>query len=256
MAWLRRNRAADEANDVITQTIPRRRRGLFPAAISVIALTISSYTLWENSLKQSNLQVFVPPVVQYSAPYQNSNFEVLAIPLTFANEGAQTGTVLTIDLEVTNPKTQTTKRFYSADFGRWSMEKTRSGAYQAFAPISLEGHGRRTETVLFYTRSEQEKPDQIIRDPGSYQFRLTLQEDRPEVPIETGIDPRTETPGWRERIAQFTQFTQFAKWLWHRDPTMVSFERELRFYDPRVFNNGTLPLYTVSWRTPVRSAHE
>jgi len=29
------------------------------------------------------------------------------------------------------------------------MDKTRTGAYQAFAPISLEGHGRRTETVLF-----------------------------------------------------------------------------------------------------------
>jgi hypothetical protein len=231
MAWLRRNRAAEEANEVITQA-NRQRRGVFPTLVSVIALAISGYTLWENSLKQANLQVFVPPVVQYSSPYQNSNFEVLAIPLTIANEGAQTGTVLNIDLEVTNPKTQATKHFYSADFGRWSMEKTRGNAYQPFAPISLEGHGRRTETVLFYTRSDQEKPDQIIREPGSYQFRMTLAEDRPEV------------PGWLDRVMQYL----------HPGPTSVGFERELRFYDARVFNNGTLPLYSVSWRTPTRAA--
>jgi hypothetical protein len=234
MAWLRRNRAADQANGVSTQSNRAARRGLVPGVIAGVALAISTYTLWTISLKQADLQVFVPPVVQYASPYQNSNFEVLAIPLTIANEGAQSATVVSIDLEVTNPKTQATKRFYSADFGRWSMDKTRTGAYQAFAPISLEGHGRRTETVLFYTRGEQEKPDQIIREPGSYQFRLTLEEDRPEA------------AGWLDRITPW----------WHRDPTSVSFERDLRFYDARVFANGTLPLYAASWRTPLRAARE
>jgi len=241
MAWLRRNRAADEANDIITRSGLESKRFSFPAMISTVALMISVYTLWENSLKRADLQVFVPPVVQYSAPYQNSNFEVLAIPLTIANEGAQTGTVLSIALDVTDPATQVTKHFYSADFGRWTMEKTRSGAYQPFAPISLEGRARRTDTVLFYTRSEQEKPDQIIREPATYRFRLTLDEDR------------TEGSGWLDRMVR--RIGWLDRWL-HPAPTSVHFERELRFYDARAFNNGTLPMYDVSWRSATNAARE
>jgi hypothetical protein len=242
MGWLRRNRAADEANQIIAQENLRPAKGSrLPAIVSVLALSISAYTLWENSLRQANLQVFVPPVVQYASPYQNSNFEVLAIPLTIANEGAQTGTVVSMDLAVTDPKTQATKHFYSADFGRWTMEKTRSGAYQPFAPISLDGRGRRTETVLFYPRSDQEKPDQLVREIGIYRFTLTLDEDR------------THDSGWLDRLVE--RIGWLDRW-WHSSAPSVSFERELRWYDARAFTNGTLPMYAVDWNVGTRAARQ
>jgi hypothetical protein len=41
-----------------------------------------------------------------------------AIPVTVANEGAQTGTLLSMELTVTDTTTNETKYFYSADSGR------------------------------------------------------------------------------------------------------------------------------------------
>jgi hypothetical protein len=184
--------------------------------VAGVALLVSGYNLWQNKLKRADLKIFVPPVIQYSSPYQNSNFEVFAIPVTLVNDGAQTGTVLSIELEVTDPRTKSVKRFYSADFGRWTMEKTRTGAYQPFAPVSLAGHARQTETVLFYTRGDEEKPPQLVRDTGPYAFKLTLDDG-------SKADRRPS----------------------------VAFVRELRWYDARAFNEGTIPMYAQDWRTAV-----
>jgi hypothetical protein len=35
--------------------------------------------------------------------------------------------------------------------------------------------------------------------------------------------------------------------LWRRRPNVLTFERELRFYDARAFNAGTLPMYARDW---------
>jgi len=218
--------AAQQAEDIAVHQVVAStdNSGRLAAVISAVALALSVYSLWESSLKQAELHVFVPPVIQYSAPYQNSNFEMIAIPVTLANEGAQTGTVLSMELVVTDPKSNESKRFYSADFGRWTMERTRSGAYQPFAPISLAGRASRTESVLFYTRGDQEKPDQLIREPGPYRFALQLEE------------ATSDSAGLFD-------------WLWRRRASSLSFERELRFYDARAFSNGTLPMYAKDWRS-------
>ena len=187
--------------------------GKLAAILSLFALVMSGYSLWETSLKQAEVQVFVPPVIQYAAPYQNSNFEVIAVPVTLTNEGARTATMLSMELAVTDPRTKQTKRFYAADFGRWTMERTRSGAYEPFAPLSLAGRSSRTESVLFYTRGADQKPDQLIRDPGNYSFSLILE------------------------LAEGS------------DKPAVSFDRTLLQYDARAFNEGTLPLYSADWRS-------
>lgn len=194
------------------------------AVVSAIALVFSAYSLWETSLKQADIQAFVPPVIQYSAPYTNSNFEMIAIPVTLANEGARTGTILSMELAVTDPRTSQTKRFYAADFGRWTMERTRSGAYQPFAPLSLSGRSSRTESVLFYTRGDAEKPDQLIRETGSYTFVLTFE------------------------VAETEDFGALDR-LFPRAPAVVTFERTLKQYDARAFQNGTLPLFSPDWRS-------
>jgi hypothetical protein len=191
---------------------------------ALLALSISGYTLWDTSLKQSDLRIFVPPVIQYSSPYQNSNFEVIAIPVTFANEGARTAVALSLELAVTDPRTKETKRFYSAELGQWSMERTRNRAYQPFAPMPLAGRSTRTETVLFYPRGEDEKPAQIVREAGLYQFAITVDE------------AGAAEAGWFDKI-------------WGRKPASVAFGRELRSYDARAFQNGTLAMFAKDWRT-------
>jgi hypothetical protein len=180
--------------------------------IAGVALLVSGYNLWQGKLRRADLKVFVPPVIQYKCTYKG-NFEAFEIPVTLANEGAQTGTVLSIELEVTDPKTKAVKRFYSANFGQWVMETVKP-----FAPISLAGHARQTETVLFYTRGEEEKPDQIVsREPGAYAFRLILDDGS----LESG-----------------------------RRPPSVEFARELREYDARW---DTMPMYAQNWRSAVNA---
>ena len=146
------------------------------AVASAIALLFSVFSFWESSIKGPNIKVFVPPVIQYSSPYNNSNFEMIAVPVTLVNDGGRTGTVLSMELEVSNSKSKEPKHFYAADFGRWTMEKTRAGSYEPFAPMSLAGKASRTETVLFYTKSPAEKPEQLITEPGVYTVKLKLDE--------------------------------------------------------------------------------
>lgn len=201
-----------------------RRGGRSAVLLSATALLFSAYSLWDTSLKQADLQIFVPPVIAYAAPYQNSNFEMIAIPVTLANDGARTGTVLQLELAVTDPRTNQTKRFYSAEFGRWTMEKTRASAYEPFAPISLAGRTSRTESVLFYTRGEAEKPEQLIREVGAYQFTLTVDQ--------------AEGGGL----------------FGGGKPVSVTFERDLPFYDARAFNNGTISMYSKEWRAVAGAA--
>jgi hypothetical protein len=212
MGWLGGRGGAANPAEIATQGLAGIQGGMLAGVLSAVALLFSGYSLWETSLKQADVRLFVPPVIQYTAPYQNSNFEAIAVPVTLTNEGARSATVLSMELAVTDPKTSATKRFYAADFGRWTMERTRSGAYEPFAPISLAGRTSRTEQVLFYTRGDVEKPDQLIREPGAYTFNLTLE------------------------LAE------------SKAMPAVGFERELRYYDARAFNNGTLPLFGKDWR--------
>jgi len=196
------------------------------AFVSAVALVFSGFSLWETSLKRADLRVYVPAVIQYAAPYQNSNFEMLSIPVTLVNDGARTGTVLSMTLNITDPRTKQTKTFYAADIGRWTMERTRAGAYEQFAPLSLAGRSSTTEPVLFYTRGEEEKPEQLIREPGEYSFRLTID--------------LAESDGlyWLDR-------------LWPTTVPSVVFDRSLRYYDARAFNNGTLPMFARDWQASV-----
>jgi hypothetical protein len=220
MRWLGGRETIGAAADIATQSAASSG-GTLAAIVSAIALAVSGYSLWETSLKKADVRLFVPPVIQYTAPYQNSNFEVIAVPVTLTNEGARTATILSMELAVTDPRTKATKHFYAADFGRWTMERTRSNAYDPFAPISLAGRTSRTEQVLFYTRGEEEKPDQLVREPGPYTMTLSLEQAEEGGGLGFGAGPAPS----------------------------VTFVRELRFYDARAFTNGTLPMLAKDWRT-------
>jgi len=184
--------------------------------------------MWETSLKRSALTVFVAPVVRYASPYQNSNFEAFAIPLTISNTGARTGTVMSLALEVTDPANNVFKRFYSADLGQWSIEKARKGDFQPFAPIPLPGRSSHTDTIIFHARTE-ETVQQIVQAAGRFQFTLTL-----DVAL-------SEDFGVIDRF-------------WHKAPTPLRFEMVLPELDHRAFTSGsgTVALHQKDWQSSVQ----
>ena len=191
------------------------------------AVAVSAYSLWHTSLKRSALKAFVSPVIRYASPYQNSNFEVFAVPLTIANEGARTGTIMSMDLVVTDPEHARSKRFYSADVGPWSIAKSNNGDFKPFAPIVLAGRSSHTDTILFHARRD-ETVMQIVEKEGTYGFVLTLQ------------TVESEDFGLLDRF-------------WRRPPQPLRFEMILPMLDHRAFTSGsgTLPLHQRDWQTSV-----
>lgn len=219
-----RSGVAQDAADITTDNARHFSGGLAATLLSAIAVLFSGYSLWDTALKRADLRVFVPRVIYYAAPYTNTNFEMIQVPVTITNEGAQTGTVLHFDLAVTDPRTKATKHFYAAEIGTWSMERTRTRSYTGFAPLSLAGRESRTESILFYTRGEEEKPEQIIREVGSYEFALTA--------------TLARDTGGLSGLAGGAAETK---------PITVTFERELPFYDARAFENGTIFMHAKDW---------
>lgn len=124
----------DSPSEIAIEAAGQSGSGRLATVVSAVALLFSGFSLWGSSLKAPDIQAFVPPVIQYASPYNNTNFEVFAIPVTFINDGGRSGTVLALDLGVTNTKTKETKHFMASDFGRWTMEKTCANTYEPFEP--------------------------------------------------------------------------------------------------------------------------
>ena len=141
--------------------------------VVMLAVIFSAFSMYSTSLKQPELRVFVPPVIQYSSPYQNTNFEVFAVPVTITNDGARTGTVLSMELIAIDADKKQVKRFYSGHFGTWSMEKARTFQFKPFAPLSMPGRSSQSDTVLFYPRHD-EKVMQLVSAAGTYHFTLKV----------------------------------------------------------------------------------
>jgi hypothetical protein len=74
--------------------------------------------------------------------------------------------------------------------------------------------------VLFYTRGDDQKPDQLIHELGPYNFKLTFD------------------------VAESSE-----------KPT-VKFDRSVLHYDARAFNERTLPMYSADWRSSSNTKRE
>ena len=134
--WPQGRRTADRArDDAMDEALGRNSRsgGLLATLISALALAFSGYTFYESVLRAPELAVYVPPGIEYTDPDRPDNpFEVFVIPVTLANDGARTGTVLSIDLEVTNKRSGDKKLFYAAQLGSWGEQPQKP-----FAPVPL-----------------------------------------------------------------------------------------------------------------------
>ena len=170
--WPNRQRRGSQATDEALEVArdPRRGGGAFATIISAFALIFSGFSFYESVLKAPRLSVYVPPQIAYTDPDRpDSPFEVFILPVTLANDGARTGTVLAIELKVTNPRTSKVKRFYASHFGPWGNDPPRP-----FAPISLAGKAAFSEAIQFYPRVGEATPRIMDLEPGDYRFEIVV----------------------------------------------------------------------------------
>jgi hypothetical protein len=188
--------------------------GITATVISAFALIFSGYSFYETVVRAPDLAVFVPPHIRYADPDRPDHpFEIFAIPLTVANDGARTGTAMAIDLEVTNLRSSEVKKFYAANLGSWGQNPER-----AFTPITLSGKAFYSETVQFYPRVGERVPRILDLEPGKYRLRLVLR----------------DTASGNS---------------WARGARPLEFEMQSGQMDYRFFsNNGTMELWAPDYR--------
>ncbi|MEI9902350.1 MAG: hypothetical protein WDN31_22270 [Hyphomicrobium sp.] len=143
--------------------------GVQATILSALALVISAFSLYESSFKTAEIELYIPPVIQYARD-GGGDTEVFVVPVTIANSGARTGTVLSMELNVENPATKQAKRYYSAFLGEHQVDA--DAPNRSFAPLSIPGHGTFTDTVRFYPVGNPFP--KIAEEAGDFKFTLSL----------------------------------------------------------------------------------
>lgn len=151
--------------------------GLIAAVFSAMALGFSGFSFYMSALQAADLAVYVPPTIHYARD-GGGDIELFAIPVTIANEGARSGTVLSMELEVERAKDKQTKRYYSAFLGE--HPRNADALNRQFAPLSISGRAVFTETVRFYAAGNP--LPKLVEEEGEYTFRLSLNTATPAEP--------------------------------------------------------------------------
>jgi hypothetical protein len=193
--------------------------------VSAFAFAFSGVSFYETVMKQPQLAVYVPPVLHYGQD-GGGDVELFAIPLTISNDGARTGTVLSLELIAENVKTKVRQKFYSAYFG--DHPKVVSTTPRAFAPLSIQGRSTFSDTIRFYP-SGKVRP-LVLEDAGDVQFTLSLQTVKP---------PSSD----------------ILSWFWHAPPKPIVFTRNLPWYSFQQlsFHRIAIAMKEPGW-TPVEPA--
>jgi hypothetical protein len=164
MQILRGRQTGTDTNEIAIHAARHSGGSHIAAIASAIAVVFSAFSLWETSLKQAQLSVYATGVINYERDQTADEyimpvggFEVFAVPITIANGGARDAPVLSLQLDVSNPKTGLSARFeatYIADADYFATPgKQRSGNARPKAPFSarvIAGRSAWTGTVLFY----------------------------------------------------------------------------------------------------------
>jgi hypothetical protein len=187
--------------------------------VSAFAFAFSAVSFYETVMKQPALTAYVPPVLHYGQDGVG-DVEVFAIPVTIANEGARTGTVLTMTLDAVNVTTKVHQRFYSAYFG--DHPKVADGTPRAFAPISIAGRSTFSDTIRFYPTGGTRPL--VLEDAGNVEFTLTL---------ETVKLSKNDVLGW----------------FWRSLPQPLVFQRHLPWYSFQqlAFRRQSIAMKELSW---------
>ena len=145
--------------------------------VSVVALCFSCISFYVSTLQGPHLEVYVPPTIHYGRD-AGGDTELFAIPVTIANSGARSTAVLSLELDITDLQTNTTKRYYSAFLGEHSREPATPN--RQFAPLSIPGQAVFSETVRFYPVGNA--LPRLVTAAGEYAFRLHLSTAAPQQP--------------------------------------------------------------------------
>lgn len=145
--------------------------GRLATVISALAFVFSGLSYYESALKAADLEIYVPPIVQYARD-GGGDTELFAVPITIANSGSNTGTVLAMELivDALDAKDDLTKSkaYYSAYFGE--HPKDTNAINKSFAPIAIPSRATYTETIRFYPQGNA--LPHAVRDAGNYRFTL------------------------------------------------------------------------------------
>jgi hypothetical protein len=159
MRILRRGPAGTDANELALHAARNSGGNLVTAAVSAIALLFSGFSLWETSLKQADLSVYVAGVVTYArdnnaslAILPSGGFEVFAVPVTIANSGARDAAVLGLQLDVKNSQSGLSARFEATYIAEASYFNTDSRTREKtpFSALVIAGRTAWRGTVVFY----------------------------------------------------------------------------------------------------------
>lgn len=146
-------------------------KDIVPTVMSVVALMVSGYSLYESTLKGPELSVFVAPRIDYTDPDRPEAVrEVFIMPVSVANDGARAATVMSVNLEVINPRTKQSKMFYAARLGSWG-----EAPLKPFAPAVLAGRATYSQALQFEPRVGEAVARILDLEPGGYTFKLTLE---------------------------------------------------------------------------------
>jgi len=182
----RRERAREEPIPVKTAVdiaVHKARSGWISTAFSAAAVLASCVSVYVSTLQGAQLEVYLPPVFLYQMDGEGENF---TIPISLANGGARSGTVVSMELEAHNPKTNTTTRFYSAYLGEHPKMQATPSTRQ-FTPLTILGHTVHSETVRFYPvtnipEARNDTSKRLVQEVGDYSFRLKLNTAAPSEP--------------------------------------------------------------------------
>lgn len=144
----------------------RIQRGRIAITISVLSLVFAAWSLFETALRQPAFNVYAGPFWQYGRGNAGTDDEFLTVPLTFANNGARPGAVVSLELTV-EQKDGTRREFVAS--GVALSEKDRA----LFAPISVAGRSAYAASIVFTPRDSAASVKSVIGAAGNYTARLT-----------------------------------------------------------------------------------
>jgi len=170
----------NDALQITSEAAMHGRGNWITAFVSGLALVGSVVSLWETTLKQPQIDLFVSENIHYTRdPY--GSFEVFAVPITIVNGGARDGAVLSMQLEVKNQvtgKKETFKSAYTADaqfFGsREDVAARIKRPKVPFAPLSVAGRTAFTGTILFYGPAPTGRDQEVVPPKSSLEMTLSI----------------------------------------------------------------------------------
>ena len=172
---LSRAKTREREPQLIEQTLDVARSqahsegGRWAVAISLLALALSFWSLYETVLKQARPALHVGAVMYYARDLEGT--EAFAVPVTITNHGARDAVVTALDLQVSQAKPGASASpfagtYVGSDSNLWKDR-------QPFTPLSIAGRGSSAGVVIFHPSDLKSRPQPVVAQ-GSETYRFCL----------------------------------------------------------------------------------